>query len=180
MNYNTTYIEIKANDEGNYSLFSPARYFTTFVPPPLGQVVLVEPANGMTDAEVEDLPFVWNSVADATYYTFQITDDATFTNILFSEDFEVTSLLVSGFDYLTQYYWRVMAKNNLGNSGPWSEIWSFTTQEELFPQDLMVVLAGIWFQVILIPLNRYVCVLDVISNINLVKNGAGEIFCTTI
>jgi len=180
LNYNTTYYwRVKAaNDEGNFSLFSPARYFTTFVPPPLGQVVLVEPANGMTDAEVEDLPFVWNSVADATYYTFQITDDETFTNILFSQDFEVTSLLVTGFDYLTTYYWRVMAKNDLGNSGPWSEIWSFTTQEELFPQDLMVASGWNMVSSYINPaeLDMYDVFADVIPNINLVKNGAGQMF----
>jgi len=180
LSYNTTYYwRVKAaNEEGNYSLFSPARYFTTFVPPPLGQVTLVAPENGMIDAEVNDLPFTWNAVTDATLYTFQITDDATFTNILFSQDFEVTSLLVSGFDYLTTYYWRVMAKNDLGNSGPWSEIWSFTTEEELFPQDINLTAGWNMISGFINPAepDMYDVFADITTNINVVKNGAGQMF----
>lgn len=88
------------------------------------------PTNGATN--VNNPPsFTWNSSAQAITYTLQIDDDSDFSSIEYeivtsgtSHNIPVTQPL----DYLTQYYWRVVA-NNVCGSTP-SATFSFTTMME--------------------------------------------------
>ena len=172
------YWRANANDGNETSFWSPRWSFTTLELPALDQVALAQPEDGLTDTQVDNLPMSWNSVQGANYYTFQINDSEDFSEVLLSQDFTVRSLLVSGFAYATTYYWRVMAKSNEGNIGPWSEIWSFTTIAEPALQEIAINSGWNIISSYVNPDDPDMIELfeDALNNINVVKNGAGQMF----
>lgn len=94
---------------------------TTPAPP-----VLVSPENGAIDIPVE-ATFTWEAAQAAETYKLQIAEDESFSSLIADE----SGLTTTSFDFilpdfLTTYYWRVMASNTSGDSD-WSELWSFTT-----------------------------------------------------
>lgn len=91
---------------------------------------LVSPAD---NTEIDDLTptFDWNDVSgesDVTY-TLEVYYDSNLESLVFSQ----TALLGSTFTPVsdltdnTTFYWRVMANDGGANPGPWSSVWSFTT-----------------------------------------------------
>ncbi|WP_194976267.1 malectin domain-containing carbohydrate-binding protein, partial [Aquiflexum lacus] len=90
---------------------------------------LTSPADGAVNQETE-VDLIWTSISNAENYSIQLATDIDFANII-AED---PALTISTFTTpvlaaTTTYFWRVLASNADGNS-EWSEVWSFTTEEE--------------------------------------------------
>jgi choice-of-anchor B domain-containing protein len=90
--------------------------------PILPPTQLVSPANSASEQPVNNLSFGWNSVPGATTYDLEISTNNNFTTIDFAAyNLTSTSHMLSGFDYETNYYWRVIANNNnCGTSSSYS------------------------------------------------------------
>lgn len=96
------------------------------------RVVLAYPGNGVKNHIVNSITFRWFKPGEQPEsirkYHFQLALDSAFQSIAFSDSTYMldTATTGSGFAYLTTYYWRVRAKNEVG-WGDWSETWNFTT-----------------------------------------------------
>lgn len=104
----------------------------TFVVAPLtpAMVTLVSPPNG-ADRQEQSPTLRWNEVEGALSYQLQVSDNPSFSNTLVDKSGllnTVTTYNVGGLKPKTSYVWRVRAVNAIGE-GPWSETWSFTTDE---------------------------------------------------
>lgn len=90
--------------------------------PVLTAVPSVIVANGM------DYSFYWNMAPGATYFVFELSDDANFNNVIFSTNTTNDwATLPSNFPFVESgtYYWRVTAYNACYTS-PTSEVNSFS------------------------------------------------------
>ncbi|HEY9187446.1 MAG TPA: T9SS type A sorting domain-containing protein [Ignavibacteria bacterium] len=124
---NYAYIRSLAIDSNGY-LYAGSRdtvyrswYLSELSPP-----TLISPVNNKDSCSSSPL-MKWNSVNLALTYHLQVSKDQNFNSI----DIELTSLsdtsiLISGLDYETIYYWRVRAQNYSAVSN-WSTSFSFKT-----------------------------------------------------
>jgi len=91
--------------------------------------VLVQPLNNSSDISLTQT-FSWNPALFATAYTWQISEDSTFTELLdVATGLTDPNYQPTGLAYSTSYYWRVRASNTIG-TGQWSDIWQFTTTQK--------------------------------------------------
>ncbi len=89
--------------------------------------ILESPSNGVGNQAVS-LNLMWNASPSATSYGVQVSTSSSFsTTILIQTDIPVMETSVYAMDTGTTYYWRVNAADSAG-MGPWSIVWSFTTQ----------------------------------------------------
>ena len=94
---------------------------------PLSTPVLVSPPNNSLNLPLTPT-LVWNSVANATSYTYQVSTTSIFNNIVDSGTISSTQKTIAS-GKLTQaytYFWRVCAKNSNETSN-WSTVWYFAT-----------------------------------------------------
>ena len=92
------------------------------------QITLISP-DSASELQVLDIPFSWNPVSKSPVrYVIEVDSSASFSSGLYQIDtVDITSdTLTVPLDH-TWYYWRVMAYDLAGNTGPWSSIWSFYT-----------------------------------------------------
>ena len=95
-------------------------------PPAPGAPTLSLPVNGANGVSTNPT-LSWNASAGATSYGVQISTDAGFSTLVYSQTgITSTSTNVSGLTNSTVYYWRVNATNTGGISA-WSASFSFTT-----------------------------------------------------
>lgn len=104
--------------------------FTVESTPPMAPVTQL-PADG--DRAVKDIHFEWGPVSDPSgvTYTFEVADDAQFTNVIMSQanlkanyiDITEDSKMLPGRE--RPYYWRVKAVDRAQNEGQWSLASSF-------------------------------------------------------
>lgn len=89
-------------------------------------VVLDLPANNTTGSALT-MSFSWNAHTCGDMYEIEISTADDFS-IPFNSvpNLNVTTYDIAGFDYETQYFWRVRAINN-GTPGYWSDVYNFTT-----------------------------------------------------
>jgi hypothetical protein len=88
--------------------------------------ILASPANNATNQPLSPT-LVWNLVTGATSYHLQVSTNSTFTTTIFDDStLADTSRSLSGLANGTQYFWRVRARNNDGQS-TWSATWNFRT-----------------------------------------------------
>jgi uncharacterized lipoprotein YddW (UPF0748 family) len=109
------------------------------IPPP-SVPSLALPSDGAKDL-TDSLLFKWNYADNSSFYDLQISADPTFDSL----DFEIlsvqdTSLLITGLNGLTDYYWRTRSANAVGES-VYSNSFVFSTgfprtPEGVFPGDL--------------------------------------------
>jgi len=126
-----------ANDRG-MSDASTVYTFTTSAEA-LSAPTLVTPLPGASKIPVNKINFVWNSVDRATKYLLQVSTDSDFNNIVLEQpDHPDTLYIFTSMNYLTTYYWRVRAENDLLVSN-WSPRWSFQTVIEA-PTDAPVLI----------------------------------------
>lgn len=102
---------------------------TTSSGPTLAAPLLVFPADGTIHVPLS-LPLVWGEAVSAVSYRVQLATDNAFTMVVLDDStIADTSLNVGPLLPVTEYYWRVRAKNAGGTSG-WSSIFNFTTTFE--------------------------------------------------
>ncbi|MGA9118077.1 MAG: T9SS type A sorting domain-containing protein [Bacteroidota bacterium] len=132
---------VNAKNAGGVSSYSAVYAFTTAAAAP-NSPILTSPAD-QSSAEPTSLTFMWNAMAGATGYHFQLGTDSTFNSGLVKNDTSLAtnSRAVVGLSIYAKYYWRVRAKNSSGY-GPFSGTWSFTTAMPLPAQVQLVSPSG--------------------------------------
>ncbi|MCI0450328.1 MAG: YCF48-related protein [Chlorobi bacterium] len=121
------YWRVNATNQAGTGPWSNVFNFTTvigFPPPP---VLITPPHNSNNISLTPTLD--WADDITVITYQLQLSDDSTFTGTLTdSTGFNVSQLVVSAgiLINITAYFWRVRTTNSLG-TGPWSEVWKFTT-----------------------------------------------------
>ena len=87
---------------------------------------LTSPSNGATNIAL--LPsLTWGLIAEASSYDIQIASDNAFSNIVISDNITTNSYTVeSTLRGITEYFWRVRAKNSCG-TGNYTSASRFTT-----------------------------------------------------
>ena len=119
------YWRVNASNAAGTSPRSQTWSFTTVLVAPAAPI-LSSPANGSLD--IITLPRLsWDTAVSATSYSVQVSTDSGFSSIVaYDSNMTATNHLVNGLALSTVYYWRVYATNTVG-TGPWSQIWRFTT-----------------------------------------------------
>ena len=99
---------------------------TTAVGGTLSAVTLTAPANGTAGESLRPL-LRWDPAVTATTYHLQVAGDSLFSMRVVDDSTIVdASAKVGPLSPLSRFYWRVRGVNG-GGSGPWSEVWNFTT-----------------------------------------------------
>ncbi|WP_158859277.1 LamG-like jellyroll fold domain-containing protein, partial [Lunatibacter salilacus] len=132
LNFQTAYFwRVSAQNSAGQSPWSQVRTFTTQNQPVVvpAAPTLSAPANNATNISLTPA-LSWQSVSGAQSYQVQVSTNDTFTNIVFQETgISGTSVNASGLNFQTAYFWRVSAQNSAGQS-PWSQVRTFTTQNQ--------------------------------------------------
>jgi len=116
------YWKVRAVSSSGPGAWSATWNFTTTA----GEPGLIMPANEQGGMRLSDT-LRWTTAPGAQSYNIIIAKDQGMTNIVAQQSgLTKTEFVYSGFNYYTNYYWKVNASNNDGNS-PWSEIRKFTT-----------------------------------------------------
>jgi hypothetical protein len=92
--------------------------------------VLVAPANAKTN-QMPDVILDWNAVTAAVTYRVQLSEDATFSTLVFDSVTDLTSIKNKKLKFNFPYYWRVKAIDVNLNESFWTLTWSFTTFKKL-------------------------------------------------
>lgn len=88
---------------------------------------LIYPSNLQKGLD-KNITFSWNKAKDADKYFIQLSMDPTFATITKSDSITTDTVkTITGLLDGKRYYWRVQVKNSSGSSGPWSNVWNFTT-----------------------------------------------------
>ncbi|MBC8213329.1 MAG: hypothetical protein H8E71_01650 [Candidatus Marinimicrobia bacterium] len=116
------YWKVRAkNSVGNYGEWS--NYFTFEITGPESPTLL-SPDNGEVIADAEIAELVWSTSEFAVAYDVIVSSSYNFTDteysITTSDTTVTTDALIVG-----QHYWKVRAKNSVGNYGEWSDVSSF-------------------------------------------------------
>jgi hypothetical protein len=132
-------VQVRVNNDGSssigneieYSRWSAAGSVMTdyYMTPPIP----TNPAQGADEVSLTP-SFGWSMVKYAVTYTFELSDDPTFSSLIDSVAVTTTaySYVGDGLDYDSDYYWRVRAVAPNGTTGPWS-----TYTETYFHIDLI-------------------------------------------
>jgi hypothetical protein len=113
--------------EGVQGNWSGVFTFTTLGLP--AKITLLEPSDGAVNVNVKGgLNWTLNPSADS--YWVQISESVDFGSLKFERKnaSKPPLNLLPKLDYEKKYYWRVAGMNEAGE-GPWSDIWSFTTEK---------------------------------------------------
>lgn len=65
---------------------------------------------------ISPVQFEWSEDTNAKFFVFQLSDDDLFDNILFEETMENNNLLLTDLEIDSRYYWRVISRNECGES----------------------------------------------------------------
>ncbi len=122
---NTVYYwRVKSRNLFGSSGWSKISKFTTVAPPVTP--TLVTPIDSTKDVAL-DIELKWHQLRNAEQYSIQIATDESFTEIIFSqENIRDSYAAAGGLKVFSNYYWRVKAQNNYGESD-WSNAWYFST-----------------------------------------------------
>ncbi len=123
--YNTTYYwRMKSRLSGCESEWSVVSSFKTNYESPS----LNSPYDGRICLDLSGYKFEWFEIPGVTSYQFQIAKDEMFIDLVVNQE-NIFDLFYSNVDLpdgLTEYYWRVRAKD-AANTGKWSNYRTFTT-----------------------------------------------------
>lgn len=132
------YWRVQTDDGGLLSPWSTSCMFTTMDMPAPPAPFLLSPANGAVGMGTS-VTLQWGFIP-ATSIEVQVGTDAFFTNpVIISTQGQFTTVngLVNG----QTYYWRVQG-TNIGGTGPWSEVWTFTVGQSATSITLRLLLQG--------------------------------------
>ncbi len=120
-NSKTYYWQVRAINAGGQSPWSSQWSFSTLSLPvnPLAAPSLISPADSAV-IKSDTVTFMWNQVANATEYHFQLSDSSSFKNLFLDDsNLTATNTRVNNLAPGKDYEWRVRAKNS-GDSSTWS------------------------------------------------------------
>jgi hypothetical protein len=120
---------VKVSGDTNGDTWSETRSFTTgpadTEPESPAAVTLISPADG-ADKVSTNLKFTWNALSGVSEYTYQLSDNSTFSSVITKETVAGTSYEPEGLLHQKKYHWRVKVSGDT-NGDSWSETRSFTT-----------------------------------------------------
>jgi uncharacterized lipoprotein YddW (UPF0748 family) len=117
------YWRVRARNASGVSAFSGTFSFVSGAP---AIAVLASPPNVSVDQPVV-LPIRWNKAQAATSYRLQLSLNASFTPTVFdTAGVADTSIVSPALDYFKIYFWRVKAKNAIGEAD-WTAYYRFRT-----------------------------------------------------
>ncbi len=125
---NTTYYwHVRGKNSSNQEFYdwSETWHFTTSDGIPA--VVLTSPSDKTTDTKTT-LTLEWEKREEAASYQVELSTTSDFSSKQ-QKSSTVTSYQFSNLLYDTEYFWRVRAING-SLIGDWSEVWSFTTEQD--------------------------------------------------
>ncbi|MDD3686947.1 MAG: fibronectin type III domain-containing protein, partial [Bacteroidales bacterium] len=131
---------VKATDGAVYSDWSEVWSFSTEIDG-LDAPVLVSPLNNSTGVDFNIIVLNWNQVVGATEYSLEFSTDDTFESNVVVETVSTTEKTLIDLEENTQYFWRVKASNGTIESA-WSEVWNFTTDEQIVYYTLTITIEG--------------------------------------
>ena len=114
-----------ANAEGEGEWSDSWSFTTKAGPPPAPNLIF--PGNGAENIQLT-LHLNWGDTYGAETYAVQVSVEEDFSNLLVDDVSNSVWYELSDLDGQMTYYWRVKASNSHGES-PWSEVWSFTTED---------------------------------------------------
>jgi len=116
---------VKAKNEIGWGGFSSWFKFTTIIAAPVSPQLL-SPLNGSIGNQLS-LTLQWRRVTGADTYRIQLSTDSLFSNLILNDSTLIDSnKIISGLNPLTNYYWRINAKN-VGGVSSFSQFWKFKT-----------------------------------------------------
>ncbi|MFH0851946.1 MAG: T9SS type A sorting domain-containing protein, partial [Candidatus Peregrinibacteria bacterium] len=117
------YWRVRARNASGSSAFSEVYWFVPGMP---ALATLASPPDVAVDQPVV-VPFRWNRAQAASSYRLQLALNATFTPAVFDTAGVVdTSIVSPALDYYKIYFWRVKAKNAIGEAD-WTAYYRFRT-----------------------------------------------------
>ncbi|MCC7158604.1 MAG: fibronectin type III domain-containing protein [Ignavibacteria bacterium] len=126
---------VNAKNIAGTSGFSTAFKFTTIIAAPTAPV-LFSPLNNQTGLLLS-LNLVWLKRPTAQTYRVQLASDSLFTSIIVNDSTLTDSIKsVAGLQPLTNYWWRVNAKN-IGGTSSYSTAWKFRTLGSPYQVELL-------------------------------------------
>jgi hypothetical protein len=130
----TYYWRVAGRQGGGEGPASSTRSFSTVT----GSPAPVSPANGVSGL-VSPVTFVWQKVAGALTYHFQLASDSTFQSGFVKNDSTLTdtSRIVVGMATGQRYYWRMSAKTGAGPTS-FSPAWALRMQGT-FPSKVVLL-----------------------------------------
>lgn len=93
----------------------------------LGQVSLSSPTSGTTNTSLTPT-LSWGGIENATNYEIQVSTD-NFSSTIINTSTTSTSYTTTTLNYETTYSWRVRGTST-DLTGEWSQVWTFTTEDE--------------------------------------------------
>lgn len=134
------YWRVRATDGTTWSAWSSNCDFLTMSMPAPPAPSLLIPANGAVNLSTT-VGLQWSFIP-ATAIEIQVSTTAAFTSptiVNTGGQLHTLSGLLNG----QTYYWRVRG-SNIGGTGPWSEVWTFTTASVATALNLRMYLRGPW------------------------------------
>lgn len=139
--YGTQYFwRVKSTDGAVESDWSDVWNFTTEYDV-LETPVLISPSNGSNGLDFASIMLDWAVVSGASFYTYEYSQDITFTTDVTTDMLSDTEIELIDLDANSTYYWRIKAGNGVIES-PWSTVWSFTTEEQIVNYTLTITIDG--------------------------------------
>jgi hypothetical protein len=130
------YWRVNALNEDGPSGWSEVRSFTTVIEKPTIPL-LVSPTNDAENVSVTAI-LNWNESERAETYHVQVSTSTDFeSNTIDEGGIAESQFVLNGVTGGTQYHWRVRAENP-GGFSDWSEVWTFTTIEQVPDNPLLV------------------------------------------
>lgn len=121
--YSNYYWRVKAYGDATDSDYSEIWTFESLI----GAPALRTPVDKAINMPIA-FEFEWETVVGGKNYYLQISRFEDFQIAIFNERADRdTVLFYNQLEYNVVYYWRVRADDEDGNLGPWSEVWSYST-----------------------------------------------------
>jgi hypothetical protein len=120
------YWRLRAKAVSTTSPWSAVARFTTAIVPPTPPSLLA-PSHGATGIPLQPM-LSWAASINGQTYCLQVSTNQQFVPLCHEDTvLTATSRVVGPLTAGTMHYWRVRSKN-IGGTGPWSSVFSFTTQ----------------------------------------------------
>jgi hypothetical protein len=134
-NNKTYFWRIRGWNRVGYGDYSDTWNFKTVSYPKPEAPILASPLPGARNVPL-NITIKWATTEYAEIYTVEVSRDSIFSignRVLLDSTITVTERIVGPLTQITNYFWRVRAKNKAGSS-PWSIVWKFRTLGDEAPR----------------------------------------------